>query len=164
MIVRLTNVAAQILEGSLRQSWRTWKTGTSGEKSKPKSLSGEKVSQAAAATGRRGEKSKVGVARLLPMALALQPGQQQKKDKNGQKKVKRVTKNFNEQAGSASPANDKWESNSVASSNSSHFDFSSNTGAPTPTKLLTFELLSSPDEVFSHIGIRESTPNEFVAL
>jgi len=48
----------------------------------------------------------------------------------------------------ASPAsNEKWESNSVASSNSSHFDFSSNT-----------------DEVFSHIGIRESTPNDFVAL
>jgi len=47
----------------------------------------------------------------------------------------------------SSPANEKWESNSVASSNSSHFDFSSNT-----------------DEVFSHIGIRESTPNDFVAL
>jgi len=52
---------------------------------------------------------------------------------------------FNQAA--SSPANEKWESNSVASSNSSHFDFSSNT-----------------DEVFSHIGIRESTPNDFVAL
>lgn len=47
----------------------------------------------------------------------------------------------------ASPA-EKWESGSVASSNSSHFDFSSNS-----------------DEVFSQIGLRESgLTTDFVAL
>jgi len=47
----------------------------------------------------------------------------------------------------ASPA-EKWESGSVASSNSSHFDFSSNT-----------------DEVFSHIGLRDAvTAAEFITL
>jgi len=76
--------------------------------------------------------------------------QQQEGEERGQKWELPVSSrwplHFN-QAGAASPANDKWESNSVASSNSSHFDFSSNT-----------------DEVFSHIGIREPTPNDFVAL
>jgi len=79
----------------------------------------------------------MGATSILEMASSLQPG---------------LTKHFpmkNERCPKAasSPANEKWESNSVASSNSSHFDFSSNT-----------------DEVFSHIGIRESTPNDFVAL
>jgi hypothetical protein len=76
--------------------------------------------------------------------------QQQEEEERGQKWELPVSSrwplHFN-QAGAASPANEKWESNSVASSNSSHFDFSSNT-----------------DEVFSHIGIREPTPNDFVAL
>ena len=43
---------------------------------------------------------------------------------------------------------DKWESGSVASSNSSHFDFSSNT-----------------DEVFSQIGLPEAVQSaEFITL
>jgi len=47
-----------------------------------------------------------------------------------------------------SPA-EKWESGSVASSNSSHFDFSSNTA----------------EEVFSHIGLREAvSAAEFITL
>jgi len=76
--------------------------------------------------------------------------QQQEGEERGQKWELPVSSRWPlhfSQAGAASPANDKWESNSVASSNSSHFDFSSNT-----------------DEVFSHIGIREPTPNDFVAL
>ena len=73
MIVRLTNLAAQTLEGSPRQSWRTSTIGTSGEKSKLWN-SGSCAGLSQAAAGGRGEGAEVGAAGLLPLAVALQPG------------------------------------------------------------------------------------------
>lgn len=64
----------------------------------------------------------------MPVSLR----QQQEGEERGQKWELPVSSRWPlhfSQAGAASPANDKWESNSVASSNSSHFDFSSNTGS-----------------------------------
>ena len=102
MIVRLTNMATQTLGAFLQPSWKTWTLGTSGEISLEKSL------------------------KLFVGSLR----QQQQEREEGQKWELPVSSrwplHFN-QAASQSPA-EKWESNSVASSNSSHFDFSSNTG------------------------------------
>ena len=74
MIVRLTNVAAQTLGASLRPSWRTSTLGTSGKISKLTILGIIFWFWQAAAAGWGGKRSKVGVARLLPLAAPLQPG------------------------------------------------------------------------------------------
>ena len=142
MISQLTTLAAQTLEGSLLLYWKTSAHGTNGNLQKlSKPPSSEIWSQSQKhfwlenllfqRPARRRGSWQMGAASILEMAASLQPG---------------FTKHFpmkNERCPKAasSPANEKWESNSVASSNSSHFDFSSNTGWMNPQQA---HLLLSP--------------------
>ena len=103
MIPQLTILAAQTLEGSLLPSWRMLTLGISGETS---------------------------IEKLAPNMI-WPPRQHQQEGEDRQKWELPVSSRWPvhfSQAAASPASNEKWESNSVASSNSSHFDFSSNTG------------------------------------
>ena len=103
MIPQLTILAAQTLEGSLLPSWRMLTLGISGETS---------------------------IEKPAPNMI-WPPRQHQQEGEDRQKWELPVSSRWPvhfSQAAASPASNEKWESNSVASSNSSHFDFSSNTG------------------------------------
>ena len=143
MISQLTTLAAQTLEGSLLLYWKTSAHGTNGNLQKtlkasivrnliPKSKNFWLENLLFQRPARRRGSWQMGAPSILEMASSLQPGLT---------KLFPVKRNERCPKAASSPANEKWESNSVASSNSSHFDFSSNTGWMNPQQA---HLLLSP--------------------
>ena len=146
MISQLTTLAAQTLEGSLLLYWKTSAHGTNGNLQKalkasiarnliPKSKNFWLENLLCQRPARRRGSWQMGAPSILEMASSLQPGLT---------KLFPVKRNERCPKAASSPANEKWESNSVASSNSSHFDFSSNTGWRNPQQA---HLLLSPPKL-----------------